>query len=75
MPPKELTIDDIQFMDESALVSLCHGTICESDGCYRKCEHGNRFCIQCIHGTSQRADEFYVTAKKRLVELQKASTT
>ncbi len=68
---KELSLHDIPHMDELSLVALCHGKICEEDGCYRQCEHGYRFCIQCIHGQSERADDFYVAAKKRLEKLQK----
>lgn len=40
--------------------------ICETTGCYNQTADGLIICLQCAHGTSERADDELVNAKREL---------
>lgn len=65
-------IAQVESMNVSELLEfLGDDKICGEDGCYRECASGYTLCIQCLHGTSERAHPVYVAAKKRLRKLQR----
>jgi hypothetical protein len=45
--------------------------ICRERGCYNVTASGYVVCLQCLHGTSPRADYDLVAAKKRLAKLKR----
>jgi hypothetical protein len=65
-------VKQVERMSLEELDKFVRGKVCEVKGCYRECDSRYVVCIQHLHGTSQRADEVYVAAKKRLQKLRKS---
>lgn len=45
--------------------------ICTTPLCYNEPARGYVVCLQCLHGESERAEDDYVKAKKRLEKLER----
>lgn len=58
--------EELTEAEESAL-----HRICREDKCYRKCAPGYVVCLNCLHGTSPRADDAAVAAKKKLERINR----
>lgn len=65
------TFDEIEAMSFAELEAFLSDGICQEPGCYRERAPGYMICLNCLHGTSCRAAEEYVVAKKRFERMQK----
>ena len=66
-----MDIAKVNRMTADELAEFLGDRVCRERGCYRETARGYVLCLQCLHGTSQRADDVYVAAKKRLERLRR----
>lgn len=65
-------IDAMSVEQLEELLGIADGNprVCIEVGCFNETADGYAFCLQCLNGVSERADERLVAAKRRLAKLK-----